>query len=283
MKKIIILFPLLLLSEAINIDNLFLEKKALLLDISFSYTNISYNDSIKTPFDSPMQDNELIYLENTINQDDLESTLMFRYGFLQNIELFSSINFFITNKHISINNIFYTETDRRFDSMNIGFIYKIKKENKTPSLYFGTNTIAIEKLNFLDQNKNNYFKNFTFFLNSFYSMDPIVFFLRISYEFSLKQKVGNYIIKNGKKITFSPQIYFLINPYITLNWGIRYNYYDKDQINNRYITSSGSNINYIFGVNYEINNYVVLSIDTEYTSNILFTQNNISCSISYKF
>lgn len=93
-------------------------------------------------------------------------------------------------------------------------VYKVKKEDDTPSLLIGGSVDLLERVAFSDNQKDDFsFKTYSLFATSYYTVDPIVFLLNANYRFSLKKEFENQSIQNGNILSLSPSIVFAVNPY----------------------------------------------------------------------
>ncbi len=198
------------------------------------------------------------------------------------MEVFSSLNLFISDTHFSAGENFGTKSNKGFNSLNLGVTYQVKKEDERPSLLLGSSITTIERVKFTHNTKNAYFKGYNFFATSYYTVDPVVFLLKASYGLSLKKSDSNSSVKNGNIFVLSPQIYFAVNPYTSMSWGVRYSYHDKSKMDGVYISASGSDVTYLFGTSYEISAKSTINIDLEYSNTISSSRNNIAISFSYK-
>lgn len=291
MKKLFLLLsltPLLLFSKAVKVDEILTEKKGFKLDNSISYSNINRKTNSSTPLLYQTQNGDFVtiptYLgESQTNQDYLNYSLALRYGVTKDLELFSSVNFFTSDTHFSAGNNFGINNQNGFNSLSLGLTYQVKKEDEKPSLLLGISTDVVDKTKFANHLKNSYFKGYSFFATSYYTVDPVVFLLKATYRLNLKKEDNNSSINNGEIFALSPQIYFAVNPYTSMNWGVKYSYQGRGKLDGGIVSNSGSSIAYLFGASYEINVRTTLNVDTEYSSNAFFSQNNISMSLSYKF
>ncbi len=290
MKKVFILviIPFLLIAKPVKVDEILTEKKSFKLDTSISYSNINRKDSSIYPLQYQTQNGDFVtiptYLgENQSNQDYINYAFSIRYGLSKDFEFFSSINFYTSDTHISGNGMFDTKSEKGFNSLSLGLTYQVKKEDEKPSLLIGTSATMIERVKFTNSDKNSYFKRYNFFATSFYTVDPIVFLVKASYGLNLKTKDDNSTIDRGEIFVLTPEIYFAVNPYTSISWGIKYSYYDKDKIDGSIVSNSGSRVSYIFGVSYEIDKKLILNIDTDFSSSVSILQNSITFSLSYKF
>ncbi|KIM09629.1 MAG: hypothetical protein KU38_08795 [Sulfurovum sp. FS08-3] len=208
-----------------------------------------------------------------------------RYGFNKDIEFFSSVNFYSLYTHYDSSENFLTQNDKGFNSLVLGAIYQVKHEDETPSLLFGTTVDVINKVSFskLNEDKNVYFKGYTFFATSYYTVDPIVFLLQTTYRLNMENQYKQDSIEVADKFSLVPQLYFAANPYISINTGIRYSYQTKTKVNGKNIINSGSSLTYLLGVSYEINTKTILDISIDYSNSMGISQNNLSLGVIYKF
>lgn len=104
-----------------------------------------------------------------------------------------------------------------------------------------------------------------------------------TYRVHLKKDSNDKSIESGNIFVLSPNIYFAVNPYISINWGIKYQFKGKDKVNTNIVANSGSSIGYTFGVGYEINSKMIFSFDTEKLDTNDYSSNTINMALAYKF
>ena len=71
------------------------------------------------------------------------------------------------------------------------------------------------------------------FALSFYTIDPLVFLLQANARFNLPQDFENIHFNFADMYSLSPMVYFAINPFVSLNVGVRYQYSTRAYINDR--------------------------------------------------
>lgn len=63
--------------------------------------------------------------------------------------------------------------------------------------------------------------------------------------------------------TLTPQVYFAINPFINLNWGLKYQFNQKNRVDDKVVSNSGSSVGYLFGGSYEFSSKTVFELNYE--------------------
>ncbi|DAB30647.1 MAG TPA: hypothetical protein CFH84_02945 [Sulfurimonas sp. UBA12504] len=114
-------------------------------------------------------------------------------------------------------------------------------------------------------------------------MDPVVFFLKASYGYNGSHTTGNHTLKTGNVLSITPQVHFAVNPYTSLNWGVRYQYKQKDTYDDNAISTNQSQLGWLFGASYEINAKSVISADMEKMDTSSYSQSTMTLNYSYKF
>lgn len=296
MNKISILFLLIisnLCTKAVMVDELLTEKSSLRIETSVFYVNAQRHNSIVAPVfisssaaTSPMLVMPAMLNTQQMNQDYLNFSLNLRYGITKDIQVFASPSFFY--QQINVSDLgFSTQNDFGFNSFNMGFAYQVKKEDRYPSLLIGATPIVIDRSAFnasvKDQRmKVDYFKSYSFFATSFYTVDPLVFLIQGGFRFNLKRSFNDRNIKMGEVFSLSPAVYFAVNPYTSINFGIRYEYKLRDRIDNKVVINQGSSIAYFFGVSYEIDPSLIVSVDINSLNSNTYASNGIKLLFSYK-
>jgi len=74
-------------------------------------------------------------------------------------------------------------------------------------------------------------------------------------------------------VTVSPQVYFAVNPYTSLNRGVKYSYFGKTTVDGKTVANSGSNLSFVTGVSYEIASDMFVSANAEYLNEDLLFGN----------
>lgn len=293
MKKILLflLFVSSLSGDAVMINEMLTQKHSLRLDASIFYANIQKQTSVIAPIiaTSSPADMSSIYSIPAIlgvqqsNQDFLNFGLNLRYGITKDIEIFASPSFFYQHSNLSDSG-FSGEDDYDFNNFNAGLIYQVKSEGRYPSLLIGATPIVIQKSipTKSEKNRLDYFKNYSFFATSYYTVDPVVFVLQGGFRLNLERKLDAHTIAIGNTLNLSPMVYLALNPYTSLNFGINYQYKFKDRIDGAVVSHQGSSISYLFGASYEVNPSLILSVDISNLSTNLYSSNSINLLFSYK-
>lgn len=293
MKKILLflLFVSSLSGDAVMINEMLTQKHSLRLDASIFYANIQKQTNVIAPIiaTSSPADMSSIYSIPAIlgvqqsNQDFLNFALNLRYGITKDIEIFASPSFFYQHSNLSDSG-FSGEDDYDFNNFNAGLLYQVKSEGRYPSLIIGTTPIVIQKSipTKSEKNRLDYFKNYSFFATSYYTVDPVVFVLQGGFRLNLERKLDEHTIAIGNTLNLSPMVYLALNPYTSLNFGINYQYKFKDRIDGAVVSHQGSSISYLFGASYEVNPSLILSVDISNLSTNLYSSNSINLLFSYK-
>lgn len=274
-------------AKSISIDEMLAQDKQLKLISTFSYINIHNKSYTLSALPYALPNNmgfvniPLLGYQNT-NEDYLNLSLYARYGISSRLEVFSTLSGFYQHSKLDTNATFSTQSRMDFSSLNLGTLFLVKKEGKYPSLMLGTSADAIDKTYFTRTLKSlQYFKSYSFFATSYYTSDPIVFLLQAGFRLNTPKRAFGYTLDNGEIFTLSPTIYFAVNPYVSLNFGVRYQYHSKD-LNKTALNMQGSTVSYTFGVAYELKHRLIIFGDAEKLDTSLYTSNTISLSISYR-
>lgn len=276
------------LATTINIDEILSEKNTLRLTTQLSYINIKNKDAQFSTLTYSLSDTNFITLPLVdvinSNEDYLNVNLALRYGINNRIEIFSSVNGYyhhILTKDTLLS--FYEKNSGNFNNWNLGVAIEAKKEGKLPALLLGFSTDLLGIANYQNKNKLNYLNTYNFFISSYYTIDPIVFFLQGNFYFSLDDHFSDVILSYGKVFSLAPTIYFAINPDVSLNFGIKYMYKSSDKINHKVVNLDGSSIAYNFGISCEITQKVFFFADTEFLQTSSYTSNAFNLTFLFKF
>lgn len=285
----IVLCPL-LYAKPVNIDEIFTKNRQLRLLPSFSYININRKNPLLSLITIPdisggnqVINTPVVVGNQEINQDYLYFSFNIRYGVYKRVEIFSAASAFWQHSNIGINGNFTSYNNGDFNSWNLGFLVQAKKEGKLPALLVGGSADLLNTSYFSNGNKNlQYFKGFSIFATSFYTVDPLVFLIQASFRFNLENTLDALSINSGEIFTLNPMIYFAVSPYISLNFGIRYQYRTRDRVDGIITSAPGSSVAYTFGMAYEIKSRLIFFADVERFDSNEYTSNAINLTLSYR-
>jgi len=276
-------------AKPVKVEEILTYKNEWQLDLGISYSNIEKSSGESQLILIPIGNNQAIpvfnYLgQQNVNQDYFIYSLNLRYGLTEKLEVFTYTNFFSNFQRTTYaNGERKSKEDHRFNSAGVGFSYQVLEEDKYPALLVSISSQVANNTNFSNGYKVNYFKHYKATLTSYYTVDPIVFFIQASYILNLKEKNKDQTIDLGERFSFSPQIYFAINPYTTINWGFSWYIQGKDKINGKYVSLIQTRTSFLFGASYEITNNLVFNLDYEYQPLSNGYQSSISTRFTYKF
>ena len=290
MKKLVLLttLPFIVMAKPVYVDEILTEQNEVKLDVSMAYSNIQRANGVQSAYTYQTQNGDFVSIPTYVgdtktNQDYLNYSFTLRYGLTKDLELFTSANLYNSETKTSLNDTFHSISSKGFNSLNFGFTYQVKKESDTPSLLLGLSTNIIDKTKFNTKTLTSHFKQYRIFATSFYTVDPVVFLTTASYGVNLKKSLDENSIENGNIFTLSPQVYFAVNPYTSLNWGVKYSHYGENFINNKQVSNSASSISFLMGMSYEFSAKTVLTMSAEYVNNNDIVQSNVSTTLSYNF
>ncbi len=291
MKRLLIaslLLSLIANAKAVKVDEVLTDAHKFKLEFGLNYSNIQSQTGLFSIQNIQTNNGDFITLPIYLGdkksiQDYVNYSFTLRYGLTKKVELFSSLNFYSSTTSTTIENSFSSTTSHGFNSLNIGATYQVKEEDTKPSLLIGFSIPVIEKTKFNDKSYTNNFKSLRVYATSYYTVDPVVFLLNSSYTLNFSKKLGDNSLKSGNIFTISPQVYFAVNPYTSLHWGVRYTHKSKTKLDGKTIEDSSSWVTFIVGASYELSNSVLLNIDAEYSKTSTHTRSSIATTLSYKF
>lgn len=275
-------------AKSVNVDEIMTKSNDFKLITSFSYINLLSKNAFSgiTQIQLPNSNSPIsVPISTTTSQDYLAFSLYARYGVYKRVEIFSTVNAFWQHSVAKndITNTYASNSTGDFGSWNVGVLVEAKREGKAPALMLGASVDIIERAYYQSGAKNlQYAKNYNFFATSYYTIDPIVLALQASFSLSLKKSHLSQSIDNGERISLRPMVYFAVNPYISLNAGISYQYQTRDNVNGSYLAPLGSSLGLNLGLAYEIMANLILFADAEFRENAQYKTSSISLMLSYK-
>ena len=276
-------------AKPIKVEQILSHKKEFQVDFNFSYTSITKSSGKSQLVYLQTDNNNIVpiftYLgDEKNNADNILVSTRLRYGITKKIEVFSSASLLSSFSRISYpNGNSESKNDFRFSSLGIGFSYQLHDEDKYPGILLSYSTLAINNSSFPNGYKKTFFKDHKLNLSTYYTIDPIVLYLETAYEIHLSRNKNNTTLDPGERFSLSPQIYFSVNPFISLYWGIKWFLQGKDKVNGKSISTTTTNIYYLFGASWSIGQNSLLNFDFRYLPLPDGSQSTISLGWNYKF
>jgi hypothetical protein len=81
----------------------------------------------------------------------------------------------------------------------------------------------------------------------------------------------------------SPQIYFAVNPFTTINWGLRWTRQGESSINEKITSAITTDVSYLFGFGYELKEDLTIFMDAEYKNTPALTQSTVRLKLTWRF
>lgn len=283
----ILVLPFMLFAKPVSVDEILTNDKQFKLIGSFSYLNLLRKSQSLQTIPVQNHDNSFIHIPfygyEHVNQDYLTFSLNARYGIHKRVEIFTTLYSFYQHSHLESNGSFSTQSNGDISSLNLGLLIEAKKEGKTPAILLGIGSDIAEKVYFPNMQKSwQYAKGYSLYALSFYTIEPIVLLLQANLGLNLAKRHNNISMDLGEVFVLSPMLYFAINPYISLNFGVRYQYQSRDKLNQQVISHNASSVGYVFGLAYELKNKLILFMDTERFDTQTYSSNTITLSLSYR-
>ncbi len=274
MKKIlffkvflILFFTNSLKAEPQKLEDVLLKKKQWQVDTILTYHSLSYID----------------YKDRNTNENIFTYIFTLRYDLTERFEVFGYGSYTSDKKRIFEDHKEKFQQSDFFNSAGIGISYEIIKEGKYPGVLVSILTNAYEKLGFDEDAEILNFKTYSLFLTSYYAVDPIVIFAQLNYKSPLNGTIGDNEFRKESVLSFTPQIYFLVNPFISLNFGFRITHEGSTKVNDKIATPETTYLSLILGFSYELVKYLIFSIDTEYKNTNIDTKSTIISRLTFKF
>lgn len=276
-----------LYAKPVNIDEMLSGKRQFRILGQFSYINLKSKNTALTTIQYQQPNGSYITIPMGVlansNIDYLNFTMSARYGIYKRVELFSTLSAYYQHSMTSINTSFIESNRGNFNTWNLGVLVQAKNEGKYPAILLSGSIDLMNMATFSDNtSKLQYFKGYSFFATSYYTIDPLVFLLQAGFRLNLKNVNNNLSIDSGEIFTFGPSIYFAVNPYVSLNVGIKYQYKTRDFANDKVVAMQGSSVAYSLGVAYEIKQHLILFGDAEYLQTNDYVSNAINLTLSYR-
>ncbi len=253
-----------------KLEDLIIRKKEFQIDTIISYNNISFSD---------LAENQVI------SEDVLYYVLNLRYDITDRIELFlfSSFNSTFVKK-INHKKIKVERGDfHNLGPTGTGFSFLLKKEGRLPGFSVSLSTNVYDRLRLGGKEKGVWFDSYSFYLSTFYTIDPVVLLITMMYRLNTGVDFDNKRLDYGDTFFISPQFYFLANPFVSINVGFRYIYQGKDKLDKDIIMVERSMVGFLLGLNYEVKRGIIFSIDGEFRQRADFTHNIINARLTFRF
>jgi hypothetical protein len=289
--------PLAASEQALKVEDLLAAKNNFKVDFSLAYSNIDQDVGVTTVA-AVSTLLATVYVpsyagDQVVDRDILVYSLNAKYGLTDRLELVLFGNAHTAITRVQLATSLKTDTDSDFDNAGFGLTYKVKDEGGSPSLLLGATTNALSRVQYADTNEDGqlvgtvkqdeYFDSYNFYALSYYSVDPVVFVLKAAYQWSREQTFEENQIDHSDIVSITPEIYFAVNPYTNLSWGISYQYRGEETVNGTAETNAESMIGFKFGMSYEVVRNSILSIEASKNDASTYNQSNITVMYSKRF
>ncbi len=270
------LFPILFLyinfSIAVpqKLEDVIIRQREFQIDFILSYNNISFSN---------LADSEVV------SQDLLYYVLNLRYDITDRLEIFlfgSYSSNFIKSIQEKKGKVFKTNY-HNIGPSGIGFSFELLKESTHPSLMVSVITNVYDKLIIGGERKSAWFDSYSFYLSSYYTVDPVVLLLTVMYRYNADIKFKDKEFNYGDSFFISPQFYFLANPFLSINVGFRYMYQGKDRLDGDVIMFERSMVSLLMGLNYEIKRGFIISVDGEFRQRSDYSHSIVNIRTTFRF
>ncbi|WP_345985975.1 hypothetical protein WCX49_02365 [Sulfurimonas sp. HSL-1656] len=281
----------------LKVEELLSKKNAFNVDVSVAYSNIDQKTAMSTvvPVSTLLS---FIYIpayagEQVLDQDVVVASLNLKYGLTDWLELVMYANGHNTSSRVQLGDAIANQADTDFDHAGIGATFRVKDEGVYPSLLVGVSTNVIGRLTFADRDvdgnvigttkQDKTFESFNFYALSYYTVDPVVFVFKAQYQWSVEEDYKGDTSDRPDILAISPQVYFAVNPYTNLSWGVTYRYQTEQRFNGKVETIAESSIGYNIGVSYEVSRGNIISLDASNNETATYSQNTINLIYSKRF
>jgi hypothetical protein len=286
----------LMAEQALKVEEILAQKNNLKLDLSLAYTNIDQTSGVTSvvPVKTLLS---YIYVpvyagDQVTDQDLLIYSLNVKYGVIEGLELVAFADAHSATSRTQFGTKLNSTSESDFDRAGFGLTYKVKDEDDTPSLLLGATTNVIDRVQYAQTEDGNltgtvkrdeFFDSYNIYALSYYTVDPLVFVLKAAYQWSLERRFEESTIDHGDLLTVTPEVYFAVNPYTNLSWGVSYQYKMDDKINGKAETNAESIIGFSFGMSYEVVRNSIISVDYASNDSSTYSQSTISILYSKRF
>jgi len=238
------------------------------IDTLLTYNNVTY---------------QFLDEKESVEENILSYTFNFRYNILDRIQLmgFASINTRFKKRFLEDDNKVKKHSETNFSNLGIGVTYHILHEHYHPGIIFSAVTNIMDKPSYSE--KNDYLKTFSFYLTSYYTVDPVVFFIQGLYQLNLNRDINGKTLEIGDVFAITPQVYFLANPYVSFNFGIKWILKEEDKYDDDILFTSSSSLGWLFGFSYEIAENTLISLDTEFRNQANFSRSSAIFRLVFRF
>ncbi len=253
-----------------KLEDIILRKKEFQIDFIFSYNNTSFSNLA----DSEVISQDIIYYVSNLRYDITDRLELFLFG--------SFVSNFIKT---------FDEEDLKVETgsfhnpgpVGTGFSFQILKEGSYPGVTVSFVTNIYDRLIIGGEEKDAWFDSHSLYISTFYTIDPVVLFITGMYRYNADIKIDGKEFNYGDTFFISPQFYFLANPFLSINVGLRYIYQGKDKLDGKVIMIERSLIGFLMGLNYEITDGLLIAVDGEFRYRSDYSHNILNVRLTYRF
>jgi hypothetical protein len=273
--------------QPVRVEELITSPQKWTFDTSISYVNVnrsSGKSGVMIISTLTQQYTVPYYLgDEEINEDLIGYMVNIRYGLTKTLEVFTFGSAFSDFQRISLAGERETYSDHDFNVAGVGATYQIRKEDKYPAMLISASANVAENTRFSGDSEMNKFKSFSTSLTSYHTVDPVIFLVQAAYQYNKEREVDDTVIDPGSLLSLSPQILFVVNPFVTLAGGFKCTMQSRAKINGETLSSARTDVSPVMGFSYGITDNKILSFDTEFKNQADYDQSTVSLRLISRF
>ncbi len=216
-------------------------------------------------------------------QDYLGGSGVLRYGVLDGAELYVSAAYNGNWAKTFDGKTWKSSDSSGLSAVRIGAMWQIKDEDKGPAVIVGGDVDVLSRDRVDGTTYSSRFRSPRAYGELHYSVDPLTFSLKTTYTLNRTRTLGAITLDPADTLQIAPTVYFSVNPSTSLHLGAEYTRAGTAKTNNKVTTPSHTEVAYVAGASYEINDNVRLGVEGRFTPTAARSRHGLSATLSVGF
>ncbi|ADH85488.1 hypothetical protein [Desulfurivibrio alkaliphilus] len=216
-------------------------------------------------------------------ENSLVAELRLRYGVSDQLELAVFGSGFWEQQRDYVGGRQESTSRSGFNMAGLGAVYQWRREDRWPALLLTASLNGVEQTRLGSERGSNYLRTISPGLITYYTLDPVIFFLQTTYQHQRSRRAGDYHYEPGSLLSLTPQLFFIANPDITISGGFKWTLRGGDRLNGRRLNPTTSTTSPLLGISYAISDRLSFFLDCEFNFGANYAGSQISWRLSRTF
>ena len=216
-------------------------------------------------------------------RDYVSGSGVLRYGILDGVELYASAAYSGDWAKTFDGKAWKSTDSSGLSAVRMGAMWQIKDEESGPAVIVGADVDVLSRDRVDGKTYSSRFRSPRAYGELHYSVDPLTFSLKTTYTLNRTRTLGATTLDPADTLQIAPTVYFSVNPSTSLHLGAEYTRAGSTKTDKKVTTPSHTEVAYVAGASYEVNDKVRLGIEGRFTPTAARSRHGLSAALSIGF